>query len=150
MVSKWMNESFFVFFSRQESQSRGSDETLSSPRSPDGNFYIHYVCCTWQRWALVWFDTGKGEEVVLVFVITGEVKTIIMVGGHFVTLSLLSLFLFVKLCNILQFLSFCHPNLCKCKYFKILWGQFKGHDWGTPHHPPLCPSLVHTVWYKAD
>jgi hypothetical protein len=30
-------------FSRQESQSRGSDETLSSPRSPEGNFISSFL-----------------------------------------------------------------------------------------------------------
>ena len=34
-------------FSRQESQSRGSDETLSSPRSPEGKIIIDSFASTW-------------------------------------------------------------------------------------------------------
>ena len=37
------NTSNIILFSRQESQSRGSDETLSSPRSPEGNNVVDYI-----------------------------------------------------------------------------------------------------------
>ena len=43
----------FSFFSRQESQSRGSDETLSSPRSPEGkasNYFKAAIQCEGQRY----------------------------------------------------------------------------------------------------